>query len=99
MLYRVGVWPSGTTYITFDDVKVPVSNLIGKENDGFKQIMSAESFLFCFVLMHMTFCLHSLGTTSIMRDGVWFVRAIDSLVFALRKLSNTHWNVRPSAVF
>jgi alkylation response protein AidB-like acyl-CoA dehydrogenase len=31
-----GVWSSGTTYITFEDVKVPVTNLIGKENNGFK---------------------------------------------------------------
>lgn len=35
-----GVWPSGTTYITFEDVQVPVSNLIGKENYGFKYIMA-----------------------------------------------------------
>lgn len=34
-----GVWASGTTYITFEDVKVPVENLIGKENKGFKCIM------------------------------------------------------------
>jgi len=34
-----GVWSSGTTYITFEDVKVPVQNLIGKENQGFKCIM------------------------------------------------------------
>jgi len=34
-----GVWPSGTTYITFEDVLVPVENLIGKENEGFKYIM------------------------------------------------------------
>mmetsp|Transcript_41034 Transcript_41034/g.49790 ORF Transcript_41034/g.49790 Transcript_41034/m.49790 type:complete len:422 (+) Transcript_41034:58-1323(+) len=34
-----GVWASGTAYVEFDDVKVPVENLIGKENDGFKQIM------------------------------------------------------------
>eukprot|EP00193_Tetraselmis_chui_P005801 CAMPEP_0177768086 /NCGR_PEP_ID=MMETSP0491_2-20121128/9519_1 /TAXON_ID=63592 /ORGANISM="Tetraselmis chuii, Strain PLY429" /LENGTH=673 /DNA_ID=CAMNT_0019284841 /DNA_START=39 /DNA_END=2060 /DNA_ORIENTATION=+ len=34
-----GVWPSGTAYITFDDVKVPVENLIGAENNGFKFIM------------------------------------------------------------
>jgi alkylation response protein AidB-like acyl-CoA dehydrogenase len=34
-----GVWPSGTTYIAFEDVKVPVENLIGKENYGFKYIM------------------------------------------------------------
>lgn len=31
-----GVWSSGTTYVTFEDVKVPVENLIGKENQGFK---------------------------------------------------------------
>ena len=37
-----GVWPSGTTYITFEDVKVPVENLIGKENEGFKYIMSVR---------------------------------------------------------
>jgi len=35
----MGVWPSGTTYITFEDVKVPVENLIGRENDGFKYVM------------------------------------------------------------
>jgi alkylation response protein AidB-like acyl-CoA dehydrogenase len=31
-----GVWGSGTAYITFEDVKVPVENLLGKENKGFK---------------------------------------------------------------
>jgi alkylation response protein AidB-like acyl-CoA dehydrogenase len=35
----MGVWPSGTTYVTFEDVLVPVENLIGKENEGFKYIM------------------------------------------------------------
>ncbi len=34
-----GVWSSGTTYITFEDVKVPVSNLIGVENQGFLYVM------------------------------------------------------------
>jgi len=34
-----GVWASGTTYITFEDVKVPAENLIGKEDNGFKYIM------------------------------------------------------------
>jgi len=34
-----GVWASGTTYITFDDVKVPAKNLIGKEGHGFRYIM------------------------------------------------------------
>jgi len=35
----MGVWGSGTTYITFEDVKVPAANLIGEENQGFKYIM------------------------------------------------------------
>jgi alkylation response protein AidB-like acyl-CoA dehydrogenase/predicted heme/steroid binding protein len=35
-----GVWSSGTTYITFEDVKVPVENLIGKQNQGFRVIMT-----------------------------------------------------------
>eukprot|EP00026_Physarum_polycephalum_P008624 Phypoly_transcript_08717.p1 GENE.Phypoly_transcript_08717~~Phypoly_transcript_08717.p1 ORF type:complete len:436 (+),score=55.67 Phypoly_transcript_08717:27-1310(+) len=35
-----GVWSSGTTFITFEDVEVPVENLIGAENKGFKYIMS-----------------------------------------------------------
>ena len=29
-----------STYITFEDVKVPVENLIGKENQGFRVIMT-----------------------------------------------------------
>jgi alkylation response protein AidB-like acyl-CoA dehydrogenase len=44
-----GVWSSGTTYITFEDVKVPVENLIGKENQGFKGIHSQYPF-------HVTAC-------------------------------------------
>ena len=31
-----GAWSSGTTYITFDDVKVPKGNLLGKEGKGFQ---------------------------------------------------------------
>jgi alkylation response protein AidB-like acyl-CoA dehydrogenase len=34
-----GAWGSGTTFVTFDNVRVPVENLIGKENNGFKYIM------------------------------------------------------------
>ncbi|KAK5195279.1 hypothetical protein LTR99_002482 [Exophiala xenobiotica] len=35
-----GVWSSGTTYITFEDVKVPVENLLGKKDRGFQVIMT-----------------------------------------------------------
>jgi len=34
-----GNWLAGTCMVTFHDVKVPVKNLIGKENEGFKMIM------------------------------------------------------------
>jgi alkylation response protein AidB-like acyl-CoA dehydrogenase len=30
---------AGTAYVTYDDVKVPVGNLLGVENQGFKCIM------------------------------------------------------------
>ncbi|KAG0167792.1 hypothetical protein DFQ28_002891 [Apophysomyces sp. BC1034] len=35
----MGMWGSGTSYITFEDVKVPKANLIGNLNQGFKYIM------------------------------------------------------------
>jgi len=34
-----GMWCSNTAYLNFDDCRVPVKNLIGKENQGFKLIM------------------------------------------------------------
>jgi alkylation response protein AidB-like acyl-CoA dehydrogenase len=35
----MGVWTSGTTFITFSNVKVPKENIIGKLNQGFLQVM------------------------------------------------------------
>ncbi|KAI8069254.1 putative acyl-CoA dehydrogenase [Gongronella butleri] len=34
-----GMWGSGTSYLTMEDVKVPKANLIGEINQGFKYIM------------------------------------------------------------
>eukprot|EP01065_Artemidia_motanka_P019654 TRINITY_DN2341_c1_g1_i2.p1 TRINITY_DN2341_c1_g1~~TRINITY_DN2341_c1_g1_i2.p1 ORF type:complete len:424 (+),score=141.42 TRINITY_DN2341_c1_g1_i2:76-1272(+) len=34
-----GWWTSATTFITFDDVRVPKQNLIGREGEGFKYTM------------------------------------------------------------
>jgi alkylation response protein AidB-like acyl-CoA dehydrogenase/predicted heme/steroid binding protein len=34
-----GMWGSGTAYVTFEDVLVPVENIIGDENQGFMSIM------------------------------------------------------------
>lgn len=39
-LAPVADYSSGSTYIEFDDVEVPISNLLGKENEGFKIFMS-----------------------------------------------------------
>ncbi|KAK5078564.1 hypothetical protein LTR64_003022 [Lithohypha guttulata] len=39
-MYNQGVHASGSTFITFEDVEVPVDHLLGKENDGFRLIMS-----------------------------------------------------------
>lgn len=39
-MHNSGVKASGSTFITFDDVKVPLENLLHKENSGFEVIMS-----------------------------------------------------------
>ncbi|WP_334127985.1 acyl-CoA dehydrogenase family protein [Sneathiella sp.] len=39
-LKKQGWWVSDTAALYFDDVRVPVENLIGTENEGFKGIMS-----------------------------------------------------------
>lgn len=33
----------GSTFIEFDDVEVPIGNLLGKENEGFGIIMNSKS--------------------------------------------------------
>ena len=38
-LKKMGWWASDTAALYFDDVRVPVANLIGEENQGFKAIM------------------------------------------------------------
>lgn len=42
-LKNSGVGASGSAFIEFDNVKVPVSHLLGKENEGFQIIMSSTS--------------------------------------------------------
>jgi alkylation response protein AidB-like acyl-CoA dehydrogenase len=40
---RVITGSAGSTFFEFDDVRVPVGNLIGQENQGFPLIMSSMS--------------------------------------------------------
>jgi alkylation response protein AidB-like acyl-CoA dehydrogenase len=47
---------SGTTFISFENVKVPVENLIGEENEGFKAIM------FNFNHERLMICMGALGS-------------------------------------
>lgn len=39
--------------ITFEDVKVPVKNLIGEENKGFQLIMANCALRLCFLLRRL----------------------------------------------
>ncbi|GAA5958409.1 hypothetical protein JCM8115_002457 [Rhodotorula mucilaginosa] len=51
-MYMSGQHCAGTTILNFEDVKVPVENLIGKEHEGFKMIMSNfnhERLMICYV--------------------------------------------------
>ena len=41
-LKNSGVAASGSTFLEFDNVRVPVSHLLGKENQGFQIIMSSS---------------------------------------------------------
>jgi len=91
-----GVWPSGTTYIAFEDVKVPVENLIGKENEGFKYIMSNFNHE---VRVHVESTIASntlliLVTNSV---GASSCTPLDSHASALRSRSRTLTSARPLA--
>ena len=54
-LFRAVYFPSKmhielvSTYFVFEDVKVPVENLIGKENEGFKVFLTSK-FIFLYLL-------------------------------------------------
>lgn len=89
-----GVWSSGTTYITFEDVKVPVENLIGKENQGFKVIMVRIS-VSNLVPMHTKMANHrQTSTTNVLASSS---NASASPGSATRRASNTPTNAAPSA--
>lgn len=91
-----GVWASGTTFVEFDDVKVPVENLLGKENKGFQLIMS--NFNPCVLVWRgaevrrADFCLryHPASASALLFNPT------ASLAFASRSRSSTHPSARRS---
>ncbi|KAK7214624.1 hypothetical protein V2G26_002627 [Clonostachys chloroleuca] len=60
-LFNSGVSSSGSTYIEFDNVEVPIENLIGEENQGFRIIMSnfnhERTWLSCMALRLARVCI------------------------------------------
>ena len=59
------LWSSGTTFIILDNVKVPVSNIIGDENEGFKVIMLN------FNHERMYICMCALGSMRRQLEILW----------------------------
>ena len=74
-LQMQGSWSSGTSYITFDNVKVPVENLIGNENgfnlDDHHYFETNKPMLVC-------------GNTASMLQETWLSKYFD--VFGSRKV-------------
>jgi alkylation response protein AidB-like acyl-CoA dehydrogenase len=59
-LWNSGVHASGSTFIEFDDVEVPVSHLLGKENQGFQIIMSSTfPLLLLYLFLHLYIFLYT----------------------------------------
>lgn len=51
-MHMSGQHCAGTTYLSFEDVRVPVSNLIGREHAGFRHLMTNfnhERLMICYV--------------------------------------------------
>ncbi|PSN66692.1 acyl-CoA dehydrogenase NM domain-like protein [Corynespora cassiicola Philippines] len=71
-LENSGVNASGSTYIEFDNVEVPVGNLLGRENAGFEIIMSnfnhERLWLACTSLRMARVCAEDAYTHSITRE-------------------------------
>jgi len=53
-LQNSGVAASGSTFVEFDNVRVPVTNLLGRENQGFQIIMSSIALLYSEMLIEIS---------------------------------------------
>ena len=60
-----GVWCSGTTLISFDNVQVPATNLIGKLNKGFKYIVHNFNY------ERIIICAQAIGSARACFEEAW----------------------------
>ena len=90
-----GVWASGTAFITFDNVRVPMENLIGTENEGFRYVMYnfnhevRDVFARCWATVLTSACPLSAGASSCRRTA--------SAACASRTPFATRRSAKPSA--
>jgi alkylation response protein AidB-like acyl-CoA dehydrogenase len=78
-----GAWCSGTTYISFENVQVPVENLIGKENKGFKYIVhnfNFERIIICAQAIGSARCCYEEAYKHSLRRRTFGKRLIDHQV-------------------
>ena len=68
-----GVLSSGTTYVTFEDVKVPVENLLSKENQGFKGMHHPTILPSPQNLEHLTNTPHSVIMTNFNHERIGII--------------------------
>lgn len=94
-----GIMASGTSYLTFDNVKVPISNLIGEEGNGFKQSMfnfNQERFGISVGAVNSARCLISESMKFAMKRKTFGKRLIDHAVIRnklghmIRQVEATH---------
>jgi len=94
-----GILASGTSYLTFDNVKVPLSNLIGDEGNGFKQSMfnfNQERFGIAVGALNAARCLVSESMKFAMKRKTFGKRLIDHAVIRnklghmFRQVESTH---------
>lgn len=91
----MGVLSSGTSYVEFDEVKVPVENLLGKENKGFQLIMS-YAFPFPSLVSRLQLTSEGYVATSLENEQVLPFKRIDSQEFVSRNRSSTPRNAKRS---
>lgn len=91
-----GGWASGTTFVSFEDVKVPVGNILGQLNNGFKLLMCGLESRWTNIV-RSTEPIRLPQTTSTSSASSTFARVCSLLVRLMKTRSNTPTSARLSA--